>query len=491
MDEYFAKFWDSSDFPARWHCGNWAEFHGWLHVCSDAAVFLAYMAIPLVLAYFVRRRRDLPFPRVFWMFVAFICSCGFTHLIEAIIFWMPVYRVAGAVKFVTAVVSWATVVALVYAMPQAMRLRSPESLAKEVAARTEELRAAEGFQRSILESSPVGMVLVSAGGIVEYANHAALDLFGLPREEVLGRDAESLVPGGALRLPSAAAPDGGTVLPITRRDGRQMEVKVGIAPMDLASGPGLLASLMDVSELRRTEAALAGRNLELQRANEELDSFVHVASHDLRTPLQGVKSIAGWIEEDNAERLGDESKEHLELMRSRLRRLETLLDDLLEYSRAGRGELSVADVDVEALLHEVVDLLDPPDSVHVQLAPALPVFTTVRAPLQQVFQNLILNAIKHHDREEMHIQVRGREREDAFEFVVIDDGPGIPAEYRERVFKMFETLRPRDEVEGSGMGLALIKKVVERVGGTVRIDEAEPRGTCVVFSWPKQIGASS
>ena len=185
MDEYFSKFFDFKDFPARWHCGNWAEFHGWLHVGSDVAVFLAYMCIPMVLAFFIRRRQDLPFPRIFWMFVAFICSCGFTHLLEAVIFWMPIYRVAGATKFVTAVVSWATVIALFYAMPKALQLRSPESLAREVAERTEQLRAAEAFQRSILESSPVGMVLVSAAGRIEYANFAALELFGLSREDCI------------------------------------------------------------------------------------------------------------------------------------------------------------------------------------------------------------------------------------------------------------------------------------------------------------------
>jgi len=492
MDEYFAKFWDFKDFPARWHCGNWAEFHGWLHVGSDAAVFAAYMCIPMVLAYFVRRRKDLPFPRIFWMFVVFICSCGFTHLIEAVIFWVPIYRIAGATKFVTAIVSWATVVALFYAMPQAIRLRSPEELAQEVETRTEQLRSAEAFQRSILESSPVGMVLVSAEGCIEYANLSAQELFGLSREDCVGRDAETLVPGGVLRLPSSIDESGGRSIHTVRRaDGTTLEVQIGVTPMDLPTGPGLLANLLDVTEQRRAEKALADRNRDLQQANEDLDGFVYVASHDLRTPLQGVKSIAQWIEEDNREHLEASSLEHLALLRRRVSRLERHLDDLLAYSRAGRSELSLVELDAGDAVREVVELLDPPPSVTVRVSEDMPRLRTARAPFVQVMQNLIQNAIKHHDRDEQHIEVGVCELDDAYAFTVTDDGPGIPPEYRDRAFKMFETLRPRDEVEGSGMGLALIKKVVGRMGGDVQIESASPRGTTVVLTWPKTIGEQS
>src|SRR5690606_38615369 len=117
MLEFLLKLFDTDDFPARWHCGRWSDGHGWLHILSDLSIFAAYMAIPCVLATFVLKRKDIPFPRIFWLFVAFIASCGTVHLIEAIIFWQPVYRLGGVVKLFTAVVSWGTVVALIPVIP--------------------------------------------------------------------------------------------------------------------------------------------------------------------------------------------------------------------------------------------------------------------------------------------------------------------------------------------------------------------------------------
>ncbi len=124
MGEYFSNFFDTSDFPPRWRCGNWSEFLGWLHIFSDIATFAAYFAIPAVLFYFARKRDDFPFTRLVWLFGAFILACGTTHLIEAIIFWYPIYRVAGMMKFITAVISWITVIALIRYIPSALHLPS-------------------------------------------------------------------------------------------------------------------------------------------------------------------------------------------------------------------------------------------------------------------------------------------------------------------------------------------------------------------------------
>lgn len=120
--DFLTRLFDSSDFMVRWHCGKWSQELGWLHIGSDLATWSAYMAIPGVLAYFILRRKDVPFPRIFWLFVAFIFACGTVHLIEAMIFWKPMYRLSGMFKAITAVVSWATVVALIPAVPRALAL---------------------------------------------------------------------------------------------------------------------------------------------------------------------------------------------------------------------------------------------------------------------------------------------------------------------------------------------------------------------------------
>lgn len=131
---------DTSGFPARWHCGIWSDALGWLHIGSDVAIFSAYTAIPLVLAFFILRKPDVPFPKIFWLFIAFIFACGFGHLLEAVIFWHPVYRLAGVVKLVTAVVSWATVIALVFIVPQALRFPGLAKLNADLALSNAELQ---------------------------------------------------------------------------------------------------------------------------------------------------------------------------------------------------------------------------------------------------------------------------------------------------------------------------------------------------------------
>lgn len=151
MIEFFRWLFDTDGFPARWNCGSgWTSELGWTHILSDIVIWGSYTAIPIVLAVFIIRRRDVPFPRIFWLFIAFIFFCGTGHLIEAIIFWEPVYRLAGAVKVGTAIVSLATVCALVPTMPRALSLRSPEQLELEVAERTRSLQESESHQRVLM-----------------------------------------------------------------------------------------------------------------------------------------------------------------------------------------------------------------------------------------------------------------------------------------------------------------------------------------------------
>ncbi len=147
MWEFLSNLFNTSDFPPRWHCGTWSSGHGWLHILSDTAVFGAYTAIPVVLAFFVIRKRDIPFPKIFWLFAAFIFACGFGHLIEAIIFWQPVYRFAGVVKLTTAVVSWATVIALVPVVPQVLHFPGLAKLNEELRSEVEERRRVEDALR--------------------------------------------------------------------------------------------------------------------------------------------------------------------------------------------------------------------------------------------------------------------------------------------------------------------------------------------------------
>ena len=254
----------------------------------------------------------------------------------------------------------------------------------------------------------------------------------------------------------------------------------------------------DITEQRAAEQALRAlndeledrveaRTAELERSNAELDQFAYVASRDLKAPLRAIDSLAAWIEEDAKDVLPEPSVRHLSLLRGRVGRMERLLDSLLTYSRVGRKEAAPEAIDTAALVREAVALVAPPTGVEVQVAGTFPTLVSARAPLALVIRNLVSNAVKHHDRPDGRVTVSARMDGDWAEFTVADDGPGIAPEYQDRVFGLFQTLRPRDEVEGSGMGLSIVKKAVQSRGGRVWIEPGEGRGAMFRFTWPTQV----
>jgi signal transduction histidine kinase len=235
-------------------------------------------------------------------------------------------------------------------------------------------------------------------------------------------------------------------------------------------------------------AKIARAYQKVEAANKELEEFAYAAAHDLKAPLRAIDTVSHWLEEDLQQHLTGENLKNMRVLRGRVVRMERLLDDLLEYSRIGHAtdgryeEMIKGDV----LMENVMTLLSPPESFTVNVSPDFARIRVNRMPLQQILMNLINNAIKHHDKEAGRIDVTVEDRGTAIAFAVQDDGPGIPARFQEQVFKMFQTLKPRDQVEGSGMGLAMVRKNVEVFGGTLNLESFEGKGSIFRFTWPKQ-----
>lgn len=240
----------------------------------------------------------------------------------------------------------------------------------------------------------------------------------------------------------------------------------------------LLSQSQQLGRELQTKATL------LEATNEELDSFAYVASHDLRSPLRGIKHLAQWIEEDVRDDLSSQGATYLDNLKNRVSKLEILLEDLLNFSRVGRINPPSEMVDVTSVLENVVEMIDNSHQIQIEWPADPPMFKTVRPPLEQVFVNLIGNAVKHNDKAENgRVEVSWELQGDRYQFSVHDNGPGIEPSNFERIFQMYQRVGT-GSVEGSGMGLAIVKKQVEFFGGKVHVESDRQGGTTFHFTWP-------
>lgn len=241
------------------------------------------------------------------------------------------------------------------------------------------------------------------------------------------------------------------------------------------------------AELLAAHQELAGRTQELQKTNKDLDQFVYAASHDLRAPLRAIGSLAQFVIEDLDETLPPESRADLNKLQDRAKRMDRMLTGLLNYSRMQRLTFASETFTVRELAEEAQAVLGVPPGFQVELPHSDIEITSPRSPLEQVVRNLIDNAIKHHEGESGVISVNAEmsaESDEMVQFTVSDDGPGIDEQHRNTIFELFRTLRRRDEVDSSGMGLALVKRVVESHGGEVYVESESGKGSTFYFTWP-------
>jgi signal transduction histidine kinase len=281
---------------------------------------------------------------------------------------------------------------------------------------------------------------------------------------------------------------------LTRLIGRRIQTMVSLSSQiaageyhtQLTDTAGDELSDLSVS-LNQMAATINGNIAQLERRNQELDQFAYVVSHDLKAPLRGIESASRWIEEDLGQDTPPHIQEFLRLMRTRVRRMEHLITGILDLARVGRTAQADEPVFVRQLLREITDSLELPAGFEVELPFYLPTLVTNRVQLQQVFTNLISNAAKYHPHPKTGVvRIGCLEDKGFFTFSVADNGPGIAPEYHERIFVIFQTLTERDTLESTGVGLAIVKKIVERQGGTIRIESAEGEGATFYFTWPRQ-----
>ena len=360
------------------------------------------------------------------------------------------------------------------------------------------LAAAREFAESIVATIQEALVVLDADERVVSANKVFYQVFRLTEEKTLGQVFFELnerqwdIP--VLRQLLAE------VLPIKRRvDAFELQhVFPGIGSRTVLIGACLieeksdrsaltLLTFLNITERKRLEAEQAPMIHDLKSANEELKNFAYVVSHDLKAPLRAIGSLADWIATDQKDRLDNEGQEHLRLLIKRVQRMDALIDGVLRYSRIGSIHEEVVAVDLNELLYEVIDSLAPPAHIAVTVAPGLPVIRVEKTAIQQVLQNLIANAIRYLDKPQGRIEIGCVDQGETWRLSVCDNGPGIEARHFNRIFQLFQTLNPRDRVESTGVGLAIVKKIAEQCDGQVWVESIPGQGSSFFFTLPKRI----
>lgn len=223
----------------------------------------------------------------------------------------------------------------------------------------------------------------------------------------------------------------------------------------------------------------------LTRSNEELDKFAYIASHDLKSPLRGIAQVVSWVEDDLKDTISDETSGHLKLIKNRIERLERLLNDLLDYSRVGRLHGDFKNIAPEEFILEIFQLSNPPAEFKCVINTDIQTIETLHVSLALIIRNLVSNAIKHHDRKDGMLNITVKDQSEFIEFIIKDDGPGIDPKYHEKVFEVFQTLNARDKVEGSGIGLSIIRKLVNNYQAKLNLDSDGLNGSTFILHWPK------
>jgi two-component system, LuxR family, sensor kinase FixL len=371
----------------------------------------------------------------------------------------------------------------------------------------EALRQSEQKYRTLFETAADAILLMEDDKFVDCNRHT-LRVYHATREQIIGHSpvdfSTPVQPDGRdsgekahERIATARAGQPQFFeWRLARPDGTAIDTEVSLNAVQLGGRVYLLALVHDVSQRKAMEDAVRKLNVELEErvqertaeleaANRDLSEFAYVVSHDLKAPLRGVSQLAQWLSEDYAPVVDEDGREKLALLLGRVKRMYNLIDGILAYSRIGRVEMAEERIELDPLVRDVVELLAPPDNVRVVIESTLPVITAVRTHMQQVFQNLIGNAIKFMNRPDGLVRVSCEDRGDCWRFGVSDNGPGIAPQYHEKIFGIFQTLASRDQTESTGIGLTIAKRIVEFYGGRIEVDSAPGKGSTFSFTLPK------
>lgn len=502
--EYVKKFFDTDSFPARWHCGKWSEFHGWLYILSDVAIWAAYFTIPFILLRFIRNKKDVPFRRVFWLFGAFILACGATHLIDAAIFWFPMYRVSAFVRMVTAIVSWATIFALYKIIPHALLLRTPKEMELEVQLRTEELNDVVKKMRFMADVMPQMVYTATPDGTRDYFNKKTVEYTGKTYKELEGWKwidlihpddrpqfqvgwNESVEYGNAFQHEvRILAANGNYYWHLTRALPQRDEhgrIACWVGTATEIEQQKRTAEILENLVLQRTEE-LRHANQQLLQSNKDLEHFAAFASHDLQAPLRTISTYLGLIRDRNAVVLDEKSNNIISKAIAASVRMRNLIETLLQFSKVNASQALLTEVDLVSLIAAIrISINDADGSKKAIITNGTLVrINADESLIGQLLQNLISNGINYNENEVPKVHIEAYKQGNEVIISVTDNGIGIERDDLDSIFDVFTRLQ--SQIKGTGLGLSISKRIVEKHAGRVWVESEINKGTTFYIALP-------
>ena len=515
--DFFSKLFDTSDWPPRWHCGNWTEFHGWLYIVSDILIWVAYYAIPIVIIRFITKKQKHQFAKIGWLFAAFILACGFTHLLDALMFWYPMYRLSALVRFVTAVVSLLTLYNLFKLLPSLVKLKTAEELEIEIEYRKKlenELLENNAQLNEAEKISKLGHWKWNAATNLIKASPNFFTIYEAPFQEIgvrgemhkyIHADDREFVKA-RVGLASQTKDYGQFYFRIITPNGNQKTILAkGVVHLnDKHEIAFILGTIQDVTEQKAIENELLQKTQALESMNANLQKFASVASHDLQEPLRKVSTFITLLQKQYSPLIDVKGQEFFNKTVAATVRMQQLIESILEFSKLPTQEIKFAPVALNDVLKDVLSdleirILERQASITIA---NLPTIKGNNPQLHQLFQNLISNAIKFTKTDKQPIINIGVSihREEAIftadtdnkflaqggycEITVSDNGIGFEEEYSEQVFLPFQRLNSRTEFEGTGIGLAICKKIIENHNGNIIVKSTVGEGTTFIIQLP-------